>query len=335
MQAATGSLTHPFLCPEFAAAVGRARPDARVAVLTDGSGIAGFFPFQRRRLGVGVPIGAGVNNCQGLVHAPGAEWDTRDLLRACQLSVWQFDCLAQGQRPFARYAVSTAASSAIDLTGGFAGYQKMLRTRSPKFCKELARKTRRLEQEAGPLRCVVGSRDLAGLRTLMRWKSDQYRRTGWIDFFDRPWIVDLVDDVFGTHDDWFGGQLSLLYAGETLVAGTFDLRCGPVLAGWFAAYDPRFSKQSPGLIHHLRMTEQAAARGVQLIDMGKGPEPYKQTLKSHDLLVAEGMAARGSWLAAAHQGRIRAVCWAGPRIRQHPFLYRAADRLLRHYGRTT
>ena len=85
----TGSLASPFLCPEFAVAVGRVRPDARVALLADGPDIVGFFPFQRRRLGVGVPIGAGLSNCQGLIHAPGAEWDARELLRACQLSVWQ------------------------------------------------------------------------------------------------------------------------------------------------------------------------------------------------------------------------------------------------------
>ena len=335
MQAAAGPLTNPFLCPEFAVAAGRVRPDARVAVLTDGPDIAGFFPFQRRRMGVGVPIAMGVNNCQGLVHAPGAEWDMRELLRACNLSVWQFDCLAEGQQHFARYVVTRAPSPAIDLTGGFAEYQRLLRVRSPKFCKELARKMRRLEQEAGPLRSVVDSRDLAELHTLMRWKSEQYRRTDWIDFFDRPWIVELVEDVFSVHDDWFGGQLSLLYAGETLVAGNLDLRCGPVLAGWFAVYDRRFSRLSPGLVHHLRMAEQAAARGVRLIDMGKGAEPYKETMKSYDLLVGEGMATPGPWLAAVHRARIRAVRWAGPQIRRHPQLYRAADRILRHYGRTT
>lgn len=85
-------------------AVDKFRSDARVAVLTDGPDIAGFFPFQRRRLGVGAPIGAGMTGCQGLIHAPAAEWDARELLRACQLSVWQFDCRStacpKGSCPF-------------------------------------------------------------------------------------------------------------------------------------------------------------------------------------------------------------------------------------------
>ena len=64
MQRKTGSLANPFLCPEFAVAVGSFRPGARVAVLADGPEIVGFFPFERRRLGVGVPIGAGLTDCR-------------------------------------------------------------------------------------------------------------------------------------------------------------------------------------------------------------------------------------------------------------------------------
>jgi CelD/BcsL family acetyltransferase involved in cellulose biosynthesis len=335
MQAATGSLANPFLCPEFAVAAGRAFPGARVAVLTDGPQLAGFFPFQQRRLGVGVPIGSPTNNCQGLIHATGAEWGVRELLRACNLSVWQFDCLAEGQRPFEHCVAAVKPSPVIDLADGFAAYQEKLRVKSPKFWKELTRRTRNLQREAGELRLVADCRDLAELRVLMRWKSDQYRRTGWIDVFGRPWIVDFIDDLFSTHTDQFGGMLSVLYAGRTPVATAFGLRAGHFYAGCYPAYDPRFSRHSPGLILYLRRAEEAAALGIRLIDMGKGPEPHKQTLKNHDLLVGEGMAARGPLLAAAHRARVGAVSWAGPQIRRHPHLFDAADRILRHYGRAT
>ena len=315
MQRKTESLANPFLCPEFAIAVDSFCPNARVAVLADGPDIVGFFPFQRRRLGVGVPIGYGINDCQGLIHAPDVEWDPRELFRACKVSVWQFDHLVEGQRPFERYAAAVAPSPVIDLTAGFAAYQEKLRAKSPQFCKDLARRTRKLEREAGELRFMVDSRDLAELRALMRWKSGQYHRAGWIDIFDRPWIVDVVDHLFSTHSDQFGGLLSVLYAGGAPVAAHFGLRSGHVLAQWFPAYDTRFSRQSPGLIQHLRMAEETAALGIHLINLGKGAERYKQTLKNHDLFVAEGMAARAPLLATAHRARIRAVRWVGPRIR--------------------
>jgi CelD/BcsL family acetyltransferase involved in cellulose biosynthesis len=335
MQGKTESLMNPFLCPEFAVAVDRVRSDARVAVLTDGAEVVGFFPFQRRKLAVGVPIGIGMSDCQGVVHAPGLEWDSRELLRACKLSVWQFDCLVEGQRPFDRYSVAMAPSPVIDLADGFVAYQEKLRVKSPQFCKDVARRARKLEREYGELHFVVDSRDSAELRALIRWKSDQYRRTGWIDFFDRQWVVDLVDDLFSTHTEHFGGLLSTLFAGGTPVAAHFGLRSAHVLAHCYPAYDPDFSRQSPGLIHHLRMIEETAAQGVRLIDMGKGPERYKQTFKSYDLFVAEGMVARGPVHAAAHRARAGAVRWAGPRIRKHPRLFHAVDQLLRRYGRTT
>jgi CelD/BcsL family acetyltransferase involved in cellulose biosynthesis len=333
MQSETGSLANPFLCPEFAIAVGSFRPDARVAVLADGPTIVGFFPFERRRLGIGVPIGAGLTDCQGLIHSPGVEWDARELLRACNMSVWQFDHLVEGQRPFERYAAAVAPSPAIDLTDGFAAYQEKLRVKSSKFCRQLASKARILERDAGEVRFVVDSRDSAGLRALMSWKSDQFRRTGRINIFDRSWIVDLVDCMFNTHNDRFGGLLSLMYAGETMVSAQFDIRFDHLVAGWFTAYDRRFSAQSPGLVHTLRKAKEMAALGVHLIDLGKGTEPYKERLKNHELFVSEGMVARGSPLAVAHRVLSGVIRWAGPRIRRHPYLFRAADQLLRHYGR--
>jgi CelD/BcsL family acetyltransferase involved in cellulose biosynthesis len=80
MQRCTPALANPFLSLEFAIAAALFRPEARVGVLTDGASTVGFFPFERRRLGVGVPIAPGLTDCQGLVHAPGAEWDVRELL---------------------------------------------------------------------------------------------------------------------------------------------------------------------------------------------------------------------------------------------------------------
>jgi CelD/BcsL family acetyltransferase involved in cellulose biosynthesis len=336
MQRKTRYLASPFLCPEFAVAVDNFRPDARVAVLLDGPTIVGFFPFERRRFSIGVPIGAGLSDCQGLIHAPGLEWDSRELLRACNISVWQFDHLVAGQRPFKRYAVTLVPSPVIDLTDGFLAYQEKLRIKSSKFCRQLASKARILERDAGKVRFIVDSRDSAGLRTLMRWKSDQLRRTGRNNIFDRSWIVDLVDYLFHAHNDRFGGQLSLMYAGETLISTQFDIRFNHVLAGWITAYNRSFSRQSPGLIHHLRKAEETAALGVHLIDLGKGTEPYKQKLKNHELFVAEGMASGGSLLAAVHRVRGDAVRWARPRIKRHPHLFRmfrAADCLLWRYGR--
>ena len=333
MQDAQSVLASPFLCPEFAVAVGRFRPGARVAVLADGPDIVGFFPHERRRSGVGVPIGAGLTDCQGLVHVPGAEWDAHELLKACRLSVWHFDHLVEGQKAFAPYTASVAPSPVIDLTGGFASYYENLQLRSPQFCRDINRKTRKLEREVGALRVAVGSHDIAELRALLAWKSEQYRRNGWLDIFERRWVTDLVDFLFSMRGERFGGMLSVLYAGGTPVAAHFGLRSGHLLAHWFPSYDMRFSKHSPGLIQHVRMAEEMAAEGVQLIDMGTGMQRYKQTLRSYDLFVAEGIVPRGPLSAGAHRICGAAVGWMRGKARTSPVLFRVADQLLQRLGR--
>lgn len=333
IQSMRRSQANPFLSPEFAIAVGQFRPHARVAVLSDGPEIAGFFPFERRRFGVGVPVGAGLNNRQGLIHSPAVEWDPEEVLRACKLSVWQFDSLAEGQEPFERYAAAVTSSALIDLTDGFAAYQEKLRVKSPQFWNKICRSMRRLERDAGEIRYVADSRDAAGLRTLMGWKSDQCRRNGWFDAFNRRWIVDLVDYLFNTHNDRFGGLLSLLYAGETPVAAQFGLRSSNLVAGWFTAYDTRFSKYSPGLIQFMQMAEELADAGIELIELGATPGFYKERLKSHDVLVAQGMVTRGPLVAAAHRARRAVAGRAVRQVKKYPPMFSVIDKILRYYGR--
>ena len=333
MQRETGSLANPFLCPEFAIAVDRFRPDARLAVLADGPTIVGFFPFQRRRFGIGVPIGSGLTDCQGLIHAPAVEWNPRELLSACKLTEWQFDHLVAGQTPFERYVSAVLPSPVIDLTGGFTAYQEKLRVKSPRFGGDVARKARNLQRQAGELGFVVDSRDASALRMLMKWKSDQYRRNGWVDVFARPWIIDLIDYLFTIHSNRFAGLLSILYAGGMPIAGHFGIRSRHILAHWFPAYDVRFGKQSPGLIQHLRMAEETTTVGIGIIDMGTGSERYKQTLKSHDLFVAEGVVARSMLSACAHRVRSAQADWARRHVKRHPMLFRVADQLMRRSGR--
>jgi CelD/BcsL family acetyltransferase involved in cellulose biosynthesis len=248
------------------------------------------------------------------------------------MSAFYFDHLAQEQRPFGRWVAAKAPSPVIDLTDGFAAYQAKLRVKSPQFCRDVARRSRKLGREAGPLLHIADSRDVTALRSLMSWKSDQYRRTGRTDRFARSWIVGLVNDLFETTGSQFSGCLSVLYAGDVPVAGHFGLRSGHLLAHWFPAYNSRFGTYSPGLIQHLRMIEETASAGVSLIDMGKGAKRYKETLKTSEVFVGEGSVTGRSPLAVAHRVHIASSQRAVRTIRAHPPLFRATDQLLKGYG---
>jgi CelD/BcsL family acetyltransferase involved in cellulose biosynthesis len=333
MQGQTPSLANPFLSPEFAIAVGRLRPATRIAVITEGQDTTGFFAFERQALGVGVPIAWGLTDCQGLVHAPGAQWDAQALLKACGISVWQFDHLAAGQRGFSPYQAALHPSPVMDLSGGFGAYQAALRATSPSLLGGLSRKERKLTRETGDLHVGTDTLDADALRTLMGWKSDQYRRTGRLDRFSQPWIIELIDSLHATRGTSLRGLLSVLYAGGKPVAAHFGLQAGPILSYWFPAYDVSFARYSPGLILQLKVAEEVAATGVQLIDLGKGKMQYKESTKSYDLFVAEGIVASRSPLGVAHWARRAPQAWAIRQIRANPALFRAADTVLRRGAR--
>lgn len=329
IQAATPALANPFLSPEFTLAVGRFRAGARVAVLSDGTGIVAFFPHERQALGIGRPIGAGLTDCQGIIAAPGLEVDVRALLRACRLSVWEFDHLLAEQAVFASYHAGIRAEPVMDLSEGFAAYAEGARRRSPKTIKTVRYKERKLGREAGEVTYTFSEHDPAELRRLMAWKSAQYRRTGRTDRFAEPWIVALVEHLHETGT----GVLSVLRAGGRAVSSHLGLRTGTVLAGWFPAYDTEFAPYSPGMIGHLRMAEAAAADGVTQVAMGRGGREYKDWLKNAEFPIAEGRVARASAAAGLHWVKDAPVRRARSAVLAHPGLYARADRVLRTYAR--
>jgi CelD/BcsL family acetyltransferase involved in cellulose biosynthesis len=338
-QAATPSLTSPFLAPDFAVTVGRVRPRSRVAVLADGAAIVGFFPFERSPLGVGLPIAPGLNDCQGLIHTPGLEWDPRQLLRACRLADWEFDHLIEGQLPFARYQTARHASPLMDLTGGFEAYRTQVKEKwsravhKTQSLSELPRKDRKISREVGTLRFEVECHDLAVLRTLMSWKSDQYRRSGTYDRFARGWIVELLHELLATRSPAFAGNLEALYSGDELVAANFSMRADWLLASWFSAYSRAFGKYSPGALLRWRSAEVAATNGIRQISLGRGPEGYKLMFKNADQFVFEGQVTRRSAMSAAGWARRVSSRRLHEIVVGSPQLYRLADPIRKQCSR--
>jgi CelD/BcsL family acetyltransferase involved in cellulose biosynthesis len=304
-----------------------------VAVLEDAGETIGFFPFENRGLGYGVPIAPGLTDCQGVMQAPDADWDAGELLRSCRLGVWEFDRLVDGQKPFEPYQVIRAPAPVIDLSGGSAAVLADLRRRHSRVASKLPKQQRRLEREVGPLRFEFGTTDHAALQTLMAWKSGQYRRTGRSDRFARPWITRLIENLFDLRAREFSLVLSVLHAGEHPVAAHLALRQRGVMAGWFPAYDPQFARYSPGLLHRLHLIQAAADDGVTLIELGRGAREHKDLFKSYEVLVGEGKVSRPSAGAALYFAgraplrRLRATVMESPR------LYRTADAVLRHGAR--
>jgi len=344
MQGASPELLNPFLSPGFTQAVSRARPDTRVAVLEDGGQVAGFFPFQQARMRIALPLAAGVSDGQAVVHRPGFQWGPLELLTACNLDVWEFDHLLSSQIPPVQRATRQRAaadcarvtcrdSPIIDVSGGFEAYAEHQRQSTRRSFRTTLYKERKLAREIGPVRITFDAADANGLRLLLQWKSAQYRRTGRRDRFATGWIERLVWDLFGHAQHGCDGTLTVLRAGDRIVAAHFGLRSATSLSCWFPAYDPALARYSPGLILYVRMAEAAAEAGLGHLDLGKGDEIYKQWLKTHDLTVGEGALYRPSMAAIMHGARRMPVRYASGFVLRHQRLRRVARRTLARVGR--
>jgi CelD/BcsL family acetyltransferase involved in cellulose biosynthesis len=332
MQQTRVDFDNAFLSPEFALAVDRVRSDARVAIIEVAGEIVGFFAFQHGRFRVARPIGAGVCDRQAVVQSPESDLDVGALLAASGISVWEFDHLVGTQIGQVGHA-RPVPSPVIDVSDGYKRYVAERQRASKKIIKSTLAKHRRLEREVGPTRFDFDARDADVLNLLMRWKSAQYRRTGRRDRFAVQWIEQLIWDVFERRAEGCVGTLSVLWAGESIAAAHFGLRTASMLSCWFPAYEVGLARYSPGLFLHLKMAEGAAGAGIRQLDLGKGREEYKQSLKTGDLVVGEGWADRKSAVALARR-IARIPRGLGDRVLdESPTLRRVARRSLAEVGR--
>ena len=328
LQSIDERMANPFLSPEFALAVGRGRPEARVALLEDGGCVAGYFAYEHGWFGIGRPIGAGISDAQGVVHAIGLPWNAEELLAGCGLAVWEFDHLLGHQAPLAQCHAVSQRSPVIDLTGGYDAYLASHRHRA----KEARRTQRMLEREVGEVRFDFDVRDQDLLHLLMGWKSAQYRRTGRFDRFANRWVVQMVDELMESRSAGCAGVLSVLYAADKPIAIRFGLRSYGTLCGWFPAYDVAFGKYKPGLLLLWKVIEAASGHGVRRIDLGKGHEDYKRDFKNADVALAEGWVERRTAVAMLRRVQRAPGRFVMDFVLSRPMLRVGARRALRGVG---
>jgi CelD/BcsL family acetyltransferase involved in cellulose biosynthesis len=288
LQQANPDIASPYFHPAFTNAIAAVRQNVEIAVLESDNKITAFFPFQREHDAIGHPVGGIISDYHGLICGQGFKFAPSRLLECSRLIAWNFDHLIVSQSSFAPFYWSIEPSPQIDLSRGYGEYVQDQRRAGSEQIKKIGNLKRRMAREIGPLRFVADSKEFVSLGTVLGWKSDQYRQSGEHDLFASDWIREAVNLIFATHADGCSGVLSLLYAGDRLVAGHFGMLSRQVWHYWFPSFDPEARKYSPGLILLLKMAEHASAIGVPLIDLGKGMSPYKRRLMNSSSPLASG-----------------------------------------------
>lgn len=289
-------LEGPFLTPAFADTVGAVRRDCRIAIIGGPEDRRAYLGFHVDRGGAGRPLGRKFADHQALIAEEGAVSDARALVRACGLRNMAFDHLVADDRLFAPHVTAVDHAPRVDL-----------RLPAAEPPKEAALKRRRLERRHGVRFCWHDAAPDA-LATLLRWKSQQYRRTGQFDLTTRPWAVELLERLLADPRPELTAVMSTLRDDRgVLVAAHLGLRSGTFLHSWLPAYDPDLFKLSPGLVLLADIVEHAPQEDVEIVDLGKGAEDYKARFANATAPVATALVPAGPFGAATARVAARSL----------------------------
>lgn len=284
----------PFLHPEYVGAVAAVRKDVEVCVLLRRGEPVGFVPMQRGPFGVGGPVGGRLCDHSGAIVEPGAPWSPRQVAEQVGLGALQLRHAEVSESLRIEPALGTTCEAAhLDLSRGYGGYRASIRQSGSSFMSQLERRARKIEAEVGPLRMVWSSDDDHVLAALLEWKARQRVRTRTPNVLDLAWARGLIERLRRARGDGFGGVLSALYAGDTLVAAHFGIRTRRVLHYWIPAFNVEVSQYSPGLLALLALAREAVERGIVRIDLGVGDERYKARAASGARPVVSAVVSGG------------------------------------------
>jgi CelD/BcsL family acetyltransferase involved in cellulose biosynthesis len=326
---ADAALDSPFFRPEFTQAVAAVRGDVEVAVLEDHGQPAGFFPFQRARRNVGLPVGGALNDFHGLVLRPGFACDALQLVRDCRLAAWRFHHLPAGQEAFRPHHWLLADSPYMDLSAGFDAYCRQRKAAGSAIISSTLSKARKAQREIGPLRLEPHTTDDAVFRTLITWKIEQYRRIQSLNYLAPAWTIALLEDLRRRDAADFGAMLSALYFGDQLAAVHLGLRSRGVLHTWFPTYNEALARYSPGLVLFVELARAAPGLGIRRWDLGRGAERYKTSFASAATSVAEGAVDGRRLVRSLQRAWLHTRAWvqSSPLRRPARFVVRRARAL--------
>jgi len=305
------SAAHPNYSLTFARAACRADENGRVAVAEDGGTIRAFLPYSRGSDGIATALGGGQTGVDGVISA-NDPIDLRHVVRRAGLRGLRFGHAPAGQTSVDPYRYGGdyhwQQVRFADLGNGYGAYVEALPKSVTKRISRTAGYRRALEREAGEVRLEWNSADPANLSLLLEWKSAQFEYVReWLSIpSSRPMVLELAV----SENEDCTGVTSVLYAGSTPVSIVLSLRAGHILAPWILAYDPDYSRFSPGTIEWLALFEEAAARGVETLDFGYGDDRYKERFGTGSYLVGGG-AVWASRLESAARSAYRRTRFRG------------------------
>jgi CelD/BcsL family acetyltransferase involved in cellulose biosynthesis len=288
---ANSNLASLYFAPAFNQIVASARGDVEVAVVEDDGNVVALFPYQRGRFDVAGPVGEFISDYHGLISGPSFSLDPRELLQACGLVAWDFNHFPVSQASFAPFHREQHRSPIIDLSTGYEAYVKERREAGTEQIKKKWQPHAPHGARSRPSAICgtfAGQENIGAIAGLENLPVPP-------ESLARPLFHTLrrntIERIHATQTPDFAGVLSVLYAGDQLVAAHFGMRSSTVWHYWFPTFDHAFSKYSPRVMLLLKMPEAASTVRIKTIDLGTGEHSDKWRLMNGFVATDSGSVA--------------------------------------------
>jgi CelD/BcsL family acetyltransferase involved in cellulose biosynthesis len=268
---------YPWFSLTYVRAACRAEESGRVAIAEDNGSIQAFVPYAKGDNGVAAALCGGREMLEGLVSS-NDPLDLRSVIRSAGLRGWHFSHTPFELRSLDPYRYPGKHYEELiyfsDLRDGYARYKQTLPKSGRKVISRAVNSRLALQREVGEVSFEWNSKKQSHLPLLFKWKSNQYENVR--HWWSRPSIQTLLRELADSDSEDCSGVTSVLYAGTKPISFTFSLRRGRILTPWHTAYDPEYSRFSPGLMEWCALIEEAATRGLDVVDFGYSSNHHKQ-----------------------------------------------------------
>ncbi len=161
------------------------------------------------------------------------------------------------------------------------GMDAWLAQRSGDFRREVRRRARRCEEQGFRIYTTVDPAEIS--RRLPRLQAFYLRRKaergGEGYRFDDDMRRAFVDALELSNPGRFG--LSIIEREDLIIGMQLVLRAGARMTSWMTGYDPEpaWSRLGTGIATLLEALDAGARAGCEIVDLGVGDEPYKETFQ--------------------------------------------------------
>lgn len=317
MRAANQKLISPYFHPDYTRLLSELRPDVRIVSVYDEAGEPqAFLPIQGRRFAR--PVGAPMSDYHGLITAD-ANQTYESCLEGLKIGAFHFSHAVDSASLRHPQILSKDTTAALEIETAPDEWRSARDGSYRRHLKSNRRRARKAEEEVGPPRVALFSRDIDVYSALLSWKRKKFAESGKYDVLSADWTQALIRQLWERGPDAdLRCDMHALYFGDTLAAIDLGLSDGQTFHSWMVAYNDDLSEYAPGIQLLEGLISAAPETGYRRIDMGAGLDGYKRHYATHSEEVVGGVVALSG--AAGRLSRLYAMTerWGERRLRDVP-----------------